>query len=328
LVYEVDQDSNVIHIKSLEMPKPPAKKAKDVGDPASEVNTDVTSGGPSVAPENTEAEFGSEAPAGVVDETHGDSSQQKSSTVPWPDSFSTRLSPFLSTEKMQEVKQMFLEGPEPPFVSDAGWTGRLASKTNESAASGSVDIEKTVEMRSDTDGKKGNNKRGRDRGGRGGRGRGRGGRAIREDHRKVVSEVRNFSYRVTVSLNHAVSQPIVSKQTRTSFHQTIRELFGGKLDSETEMNESVNTDEGSRIVIRWTRSGGGGRRGGKQTFITMSNCSNTQTYRRRARSTGDLPSIHTFNASKDEPRHAGCLAISCSYPARSCKRSFHGRHQG
>jgi tRNA pseudouridine13 synthase len=248
------------------MPMPPVKKAKDVGESESKVNADVTSGEPSITQESTEAELGAEAPAGAVDETHGDHSQQTASTVPWPDSFSTRLNPFLSTEKIEEVKQMFLEGREPPFVSDAGWSGRLAPKANESGTSSSMDIEKNVETTDRGEGKKGNNKRGRDRGGRGGRG----GKAVREDRRKVISEARVLLFRVTTLLNYPVPQPIVSKQTRTSFHQTIRELFGGKLDSEIEMRESANNDEGSRIIIRWARrgNGGGGRRGGQQTSFT------------------------------------------------------------
>jgi tRNA pseudouridine13 synthase len=194
LVYEVDQDSNVVHIKTLGMPKPPAKKAKDVGEPVPEVNTDVTSGEPSVIKEGTEAGLDAKTSAEAVDKTHGDSSKQTPPTVPWPDSFSTRLALFLSTEKIEEVKQMFLEGPEPPFVSDTGWSGRLAARANESGASGSMDIEENIETRGNDEGKKGSNKRGRDRGGRGGRG----GKAVREDHRKVISEVRTPPVDVTV----------------------------------------------------------------------------------------------------------------------------------
>ena len=180
LVYEVDQDSNVVHIKSLGMPEPPAKKAKDKGEPVSGVE-------PSVIQESIKVEDVADASADTLDKKHGDSSNQSSSTVPWPDIFSTRLAPFLSAEKIEEVKQMFLEGPEPPFVSDAGWSGRLAAKADENDGFGSIDIEENVETR--RDGKKGSNKSGRDRGGRGGRG----GKPVREDHRKVISEVRALS---------------------------------------------------------------------------------------------------------------------------------------
>lgn len=187
LVYEVDQDSNVVHIKSLGMPEPSEKKAKDQGEPVSGVNADVTSVEPSVIQESIKVEHVADASADTVDKKHGDSSNQTSSTVPWPDIFSTRLAPFLSAEKIEEVKQIFLEGPEPPFVSDAGWSGRLAAKANEDDGSGSIDIEENIETR--RDGRKGSNKRGRDRGGRGGRG----GKPVREDHRKVISEVRVLS---------------------------------------------------------------------------------------------------------------------------------------
>ncbi|KAH9999283.1 pseudouridine synthase [Russula vinacea] len=207
LVHEVDQDSNVVHIKSIGIPVPPEKQAKDVAEPASKVKADVSSGEPSVKEEGTEAEFGTE------------SSDQASSTKPWPDSFTTRLAPFLSTEKIEEA--------------------------NESGTSGSMDVKESVETKKEDEGKRGGSRRGRDRGGRGGRG----GKSVREDRRKVTSE------------------PIVSKQTRTSFHQTIRELFGGKLDTETDISESANTGDGSRIVIRWVRkgNGGGGRGGGSRT---------------------------------------------------------------
>jgi len=171
------------------MPKSPTKNAKDLGEPVSDVNADVTSEEPFVIQGSTEVEPVAEASADAIDKKDGDSSNQTSSTVPWPDLFSTRLTPFLSAEKIEEVKQMFLEGPEPPFVSDAGWSGRSAAKANENGGSSSMDIGENVETRSDDKGKKESNKRGRDRGGRGGRG----GKPVREDHRKVISEVRVLS---------------------------------------------------------------------------------------------------------------------------------------
>jgi tRNA pseudouridine13 synthase len=188
LVYEVDQDSNVVHIKSLGMPAPPEKKAKNVGEPASEVKADAPSGEPTaVKEEDTEAELGTATSPEALDKAPGESSKQASSTEPWPDSFTTRLSPFLSTERIEEVKKMFLEGPEPPFVSDTGWSGRQAAKPKESGGSSSIDVEENVETRKEDRGKRGSTRRGRDRGGRGGRG---GGRSVREDRRKVTSEVR------------------------------------------------------------------------------------------------------------------------------------------
>jgi tRNA pseudouridine13 synthase len=47
-------------------------------------------------------------------------------------------------------------------------------------------------------------------------------------------------------------------------HQAVRDLFGGKLDSETDTTTG-GADEGSRIAIKWSRRGGGrgGGRGGR-----------------------------------------------------------------
>lgn len=196
LVYEVDQDSNVIHIKSLGMPPPLEKKAKNVEEPASEVNADAPSGEPTVR-EGTETELGTETSSEALDKVPGESSRQASSTEPWPESFTTRLSSFLSTEKIEEVKRVFLEGPEPPFVSDTGWSGRQNAKAKESGGSASMDVEENVEMRKDNGGKRGSSKRGRDRGGRGGRG---GGKSAREDHRKVTSEVRLYAHIINLTM--------------------------------------------------------------------------------------------------------------------------------
>lgn len=55
------------------------------------------------------------------------------------------------------------------------------------------------------------------------------------------------------------------KATRTGLHQVVRELFKGKLESETDKTAS-GSDEGSRIAIKWGRkgaSGRGGRGGGR-----------------------------------------------------------------
>ncbi|KAH9006957.1 tRNA pseudouridine synthase D [Lactarius hatsudake] len=234
LVYEVDQDSNVVHIKSIAMPEPPAKKAKEAEGTPIEVDAGVPSPKEvSAAIEQAATDSSTDPLAEALGPAHGDRTEPASSRVPgvpWPDVFTTRLAPFLSAEQIEGIKKMFLEGPNPPFVSDAGWTGRLASKTNDSSISNSGAVGEDA----DTNSRKQDEamKRGgrRDRGGRGGRGGRRGGRPVVEDHRKVISD------------------PIVSKQTRTSFHQTVRELFGGKLDSETDMSEPTNAGDGSRIV--------------------------------------------------------------------------------
>jgi tRNA pseudouridine13 synthase len=61
----------------------------------------------------------------------------------------------------------------------------------------------------------------------------------------------------------------VSKETRTAFHTKIRELFAGKLETETD-SSAPSTEGGSRIAIKWARhnSGRGGGRGGQGSVLT------------------------------------------------------------
>src|SRR5216684_7562138 len=100
LVYEVDQDSNIIHIKSLGIPAPIEKKPKNVAEPTSGVNADAHLGAPSVK-EGTETALETEVSAKALDKIPGEESKPVPSTEPWPDSFSTSLAPFLSKEKIE-----------------------------------------------------------------------------------------------------------------------------------------------------------------------------------------------------------------------------------
>jgi len=56
------------------------------------------------------------------------------------------------------------------------------------------------------------------------------------------------------------NQPISSKEIRTAFHKVIRELFGGKLETETDATTAK--EEGCRIIVKWSHPGSG-RRGGR-----------------------------------------------------------------
>lgn len=56
-------------------------------------------------------------------------------------------------------------------------------------------------------------------------------------------------------------EPIASKADRTSLHQLIRELFKGKLDTETDPSGEI-----SRIVVKWSRPGG---RAGKLSPVDL-----------------------------------------------------------
>jgi hypothetical protein len=176
LVYEVDQDGNVIHLKTLEKPK----SSKE--EPASEPIAVDSTPDSTAAPEQVQSEAAN---------TPTDASTTDVKSVeaePWPASFDEKLKPFLSDESREKLKNMFLEGPEPPLVSDGGWAGR-AAKTSNGDGEPTPAVEPAPEAPSSSNGRGGRGGRGsRGRGGRGG-GRGGGRPGAREDHRKVISEV-------------------------------------------------------------------------------------------------------------------------------------------
>ncbi|KAG2116077.1 tRNA pseudouridine synthase D [Suillus discolor] len=255
LVFEVNQDHQVIHLKSLDMPESSSKKGKGTNEGSS--NT-ANAGASITQPQEpvTSAESNTVEELSTSTEAK-DKDDSTPADIPWNDQFTEKLAPYLSEASIDQLKTMFLEGREPPRVTDSGWGSRLIKTTEDSTETPDTakPSEEVDALQSDDTAKRGKNRNGRGdrggRGGRGGRGRGRGGRqgGEREDHRKVLSE------------------PISSKTDRTALHHVVRELFGGKLDSETDMSTPAG-DDGSRIVIKWSRNGGGrgggrGSRGGR-----------------------------------------------------------------
>lgn len=93
----------------------------------------------------------------------------------WTESINSRLEPFLSSEAIDQLKEMYFQGPEPPQPASA----EDAAKSLDSAGASQIITNEQG--------------RGRGRGGRGGRGRGggRGGTRV-EDRRRVTSEVCPF----------------------------------------------------------------------------------------------------------------------------------------
>ncbi|GBE79670.1 pseudouridine synthase [Sparassis latifolia] len=261
LVFEVDLESQVIHLKSLGKPEssPKSKSDAKVTEPLSpEASTSSAgprsvSNGSAIKSEAAEVATDEETippnkdiPAAATEdigETESTSQDQDS----LPERITKALSPFLSEEAIIRVRELYQEGPEPPFVSDSGWGGRQAKQSNDEEKPENVEM--PTELQQEESGRSGRGRRGRDRGGRsgrGGRGGRGGGRGGREDHRRVLTD------------------PIASKDIRTGLHQAIRQLFGGKLDSETDTTTPAG-EEGSRIVIKWSRrgTGRGGGRGGR-----------------------------------------------------------------
>lgn len=210
LVYEVDLDGNVIHVKSLTKPESSPKKKEDTkenhpaaeeGAPSPQPTSDSTNGPvPPTTEPSEKADESTEAAENVVAEMAGtpnaapncESSQTQNE--PWPEQFTAKLTAFLSEETVVKIKELYLEGPEPPFVSDSGWGGRQAKPAEDDNKPEGEDTPATPEA-PEEEPKQGRGKRGRDRGVRGGRGArgGRGGRGgrpgAREDHRRVLTDV-------------------------------------------------------------------------------------------------------------------------------------------
>ncbi|KAG8708995.1 hypothetical protein FRC09_000922 [Ceratobasidium sp. 395] len=250
LVYEVDLEGNVVHVRDMGKPEGIKPKASPVEVPL----------------ETPSLEDGK-----------------------WSSDVDTKLSELLSEEARGQLKTLYEQGPEPPLVlvSDSGWGSR--AKTEGEPAETSAAPEPEPEPEGSEQSSKPDRGKGRGRGRGKDKGRGRGGRggARREDTRRVLSD------------------PIVSKESRTALHQTVRSLFNGKFETETS---EIAGEEGSRVVIKWAHRGSGrGGRGG-----------------RGGRSQGDrsTPSIPPFihftlqKTNRDTQDALGHLARLLKVPAR------------
>ena len=186
LVYEVDLDGRVIHLKSLEKPESAKKDVLETMTPAVSSSTvpdeDIKMDGTENEPGNSAQESipQEEASTTSVPNPTAESPKILSGDGSWHEHFNFALSPFLSEEAILQVKNMYLEGREPPRVSDAGWAGRSAPSAGDRDEVVAVLDEKEENGRAGGRGKRG----GRGRGGRGGRGG-----SSRVDHRKVLSNV-------------------------------------------------------------------------------------------------------------------------------------------
>lgn len=201
LVYEVNLNGEVIHIRSLGMPSSETKKQVEAIEDSlpHPVSQHIHQGGEaSSASEQPVTRPGEEndTKAAIAEEPATESKAECTSTEgskpePWPESFDSALAPYLSEPLLAQLKQMYLEGPEPPFVSDGGWAGRQQKAADSGTAEPSPQkVEETIEDDTKASSRNQRGKRGRDRGGRGRGGGGRKGDRAAADTRKVVSNVR------------------------------------------------------------------------------------------------------------------------------------------
>jgi tRNA pseudouridine13 synthase len=163
LVFEVDLDGKSIHLKSI-------------GKPASLGNDDGTvpvgleqEGAMDILPDSTPGKDASAPP-------NDDHSSQKPNVLVWQDYFAADLAPFLNPECIQQLKDLYLQGRNPPRVSDSGWAGcKARSSDDQKGVAQSAEQTTTLEVEQSHKQWGGSNKT-----------------AERADDRKVVSEVLVF----------------------------------------------------------------------------------------------------------------------------------------
>ena len=178
MVFEIDQQERVLHLKSLESPESSST-------PDTSNNTQPQESIASVSQPQATPSAEPLRPPEVSEDTPAPTQVQEGYL--WSEDFTAVLGKFLSPPVLDRLKQMYEEGPEPPFASDSGWGGRQA-RQEESGIIEETPVETTP---------KGG--RGRGRRGRGGRGKDRGGRAERRDDRRVITEVRIVSLQLYVA---------------------------------------------------------------------------------------------------------------------------------
>ncbi|EJD53740.1 tRNA pseudouridine synthase D [Auricularia subglabra TFB-10046 SS5] len=162
LVYEVNQQGEVVHIKDMTKPDAPKPEPR-----------------PAVP-----------APAKKEPNLAADGA--------WHQQFDDALSSFLSPTLIAELKKIYEEGPEPPLVSDSGWgqRGNRASASEQSVPgedekedekpTAVVDTPAEEAPAADNKGRGRNNRRGR--GGKAKSARAPAKPSFRDDHRKVISD--------------------------------------------------------------------------------------------------------------------------------------------
>jgi tRNA pseudouridine13 synthase len=219
LVFEVDQERDVLHLTSIDKPdgslKPQKKsKAPNVTAPPAididKMTTPASDNGENMVPpirDSAPDEVGSHSMFPTIATSGAPSKVDTSTTsssqeMTWTDHMTATLTPLLPSSTIEQLKEMFLQGPEAPLVSDSGWGGRKPSVLveNDTAAVDSdggaptpIPVLSSSSHQHDREGRG----RGRGRGGRGtrgGRGRGRFDNdstrpGKREDLRRVVSDV-------------------------------------------------------------------------------------------------------------------------------------------
>jgi len=193
-----------VHIKSLGLPESKKDKAASSEEITDALIPEVTGIQENDANERAGPSIVRQSDTGTPSVAEEHENKVADDEVIWNDTFESLLSPFLSEALIVELKKMFLEGPEPPRVSDNGWVSRVHKKSEDVEIS-----EQDALPHQDIAPKSSDTKRGKHQNARGGRGRqrGRGGHSQgteRDDHRRVLSEVCHLAGQFCLPLTQKV----------------------------------------------------------------------------------------------------------------------------
>lgn len=205
LVFEVDLDGNVIHLKSLG--KPEASSKDDAG-----ITTPTR---PEHVPKEMEGFPNVHTTAGS--EGSGDATSQKLDPPGelWREHFNTALAPFLDEERITQLQKLYLEGRDPPRMSDSGWAGRKA-KTVDEGSTTVEPVEPTLVAASGKDNKRGMR----------GKQNGRGNNSKQEDNRKVTSQVRFLHFNFPILVLMLFVADLVQRDENSVSQGYSRVIFG------------------------------------------------------------------------------------------------------
>jgi tRNA pseudouridine13 synthase len=288
MVYEVDTEGEIVHLKEMGMPEDPFNKPKEKKPEEKEKDTVVEEEEAGNEPVTVEATTSTttpvtvEAPAPDEPEVAAEDSaedlpielQRLAGNKQWTHSTTRALLPLLPSTAITALHDLLLEGRTPPRPppeaerpSDGGWGGmkrRDHAKEEEEAMNEAANGEPVVLLsgREKYQNQGRDRGRGRGRGVRGGRGGMIGGHMERiKDEREVLSDVSgaiplvyNQFSDAQAKHDHIREQVITDKAKRTEIHNTIRSLFTGTF--ETFSREVAGEQGSSRIAIKWAAKGG------------------------------------------------------------------------
>jgi tRNA pseudouridine13 synthase len=123
----------VLHLKSLESPEP--SSTPDASNDAQPQESMASAPQPQTTPSTDPLR-----PPEVSEDASGPAQMQEGYV--WSENFTAVLEKLLSSQVLDELKRMYEEGPEPPFVSDSGWGGRQ-TKQEESGITEESPLETT-----------------------------------------------------------------------------------------------------------------------------------------------------------------------------------------